>query len=129
VLIGDSGGNQDGMKAVAGKLNSAWAGKPRVYHIPEYYDYPGVTKWLEEEGIKQTPEGIHDDFAITAVMLTVDPNSVRMRQRIAADKFRINGVNLAPVEKTVEWGRRIIDYRAAMTVRALQKAMAEAAAQ
>jgi creatinine amidohydrolase/Fe(II)-dependent formamide hydrolase-like protein len=127
VLIGDSGGNQDGMKAVAAKLNSAWAGgKTRVYHIPEYYDYPGVTTWLEDEGIKQTPEGIHDDFAITAVMLTVDPTTIRMQQRIAADKFRVNGVDLAPAEKTREWGRRIVDYRAAQTVRALQKAMTEA---
>src|SRR4051812_19386367 len=76
VLIGDSGGNQDGMKAVAADLNAKWSGKTRVYFIPEYYDYGGVTKWLEEQGIKQTPEGLHDDFAITAIMMSVDPQSV-----------------------------------------------------
>src|SRR6185312_9976221 len=98
VLIGDSGGNQAGMKAVADALNARWSGaesksqtRTRVHFIPEYYDYPGVTRWLEQQGIKQTPEGIHDDFAITAIMMSVDPQSVRSKQRIAAGKFRING--------------------------------------
>ena len=39
ILIGDSGGNQAGMKAVADKLNAQWNGSPVVAHIPEYYDY------------------------------------------------------------------------------------------
>src|SRR5436190_2612827 len=78
VLIGDSGDNQKGMKAVAERLNAKWAdGKTRVHFIPEYYDYPGVTKWLAGQGIKQVSEGIHDDFAITAIMMTVDPTTVR----------------------------------------------------
>src|SRR5205814_1764401 len=106
ILIGDSGGNQDGMKGVAAELNSKWAGgKTRVHFIPEYYDYSGVEKWLEQQGIKQKSEGLHDDFAITAIMMTVDPATVRMKQRLAADKFRINGVELAPAEKTIEWGK------------------------
>src|SRR5436190_8879943 len=78
VMIGDSGGNQKGMKEVADKLDAKWAGgKTRVHFIPEYYDYPGVTKWLAGQGIKQVSEGIHDDFAITAIMMTVDPTTVR----------------------------------------------------
>jgi creatinine amidohydrolase/Fe(II)-dependent formamide hydrolase-like protein len=124
VLIGDSGGNQTGMKAVAAKLNAKWAGgKTRVHFIPEYYDYPSVTKWLKNEGIKEKSEGLHDDFAITAMMMTVDPTTVRMKQRIAGDKFRINGIELAPAEKTVEWGKKIVDFRAEATVKAIQAAM------
>jgi creatinine amidohydrolase/Fe(II)-dependent formamide hydrolase-like protein len=122
VLIGDSGGNQDGMKAVAAELNGKWTGgKSRVHFIPEYYDYGGVEKWLESQGIKQTPEGYHDDFAITAQMMVVDPTTVRMKQRIAAKRFSINGVDLAPAAKTIEWGRKIVDYRASVTVQAIQK--------
>ena len=42
------------MKNVAAKLNTTWAGgKSSVHFIPEYYDYPGVTKWLAKEGIKR----------------------------------------------------------------------------
>jgi creatinine amidohydrolase/Fe(II)-dependent formamide hydrolase-like protein len=126
VMIGDSGGNQEGMKAVAARLTEKWkGGKTRVYFIPEYYDYPGVTKWLGEQGIKQVPEGLHDDFAITAIMMTVDPTTVRMKQRIAADKFRINGVDLAPAAKTIEWGKKIVDFRAETTVKAIRKAIAD----
>jgi creatinine amidohydrolase/Fe(II)-dependent formamide hydrolase-like protein len=124
VLIGDSGGNQDGMEAVAAKLNKKWVGgKTRVHFIADYYDYPDVAKWLEKQGIKQKPEGLHDDFVITATMMTVDPKTVRMKQRIAADKFRINGIELAPAAKTIEWGKKIVDLRAEATVAAIRKAI------
>jgi creatinine amidohydrolase/Fe(II)-dependent formamide hydrolase-like protein len=125
VLIGDSGGNQVGMLAVATRLNAKWSGgKTRVHFIPEYYDYPAVERWLEKQGIKQTDEGLHDDFVITAQMMVVDPTTVRAKERQAAGKFRINGVDLAPVEKTVEWGKKIIDFRAESTVKAIRKATA-----
>jgi creatinine amidohydrolase len=123
ILIGDSGGNQTGMKKVAAKLNKNSKGG-RVHYIPEYYDFASVAKWLEGQGIKQTPEGLHDDFAMTAMMMSVDPQSVRTKQRIAAGKFRINGVDLAPAEKTIEWGKRLINFRAEATVKAIRKAIA-----
>ena len=124
VMIGDSGGNQKGMKAVAGKLNEKWAGaKTRVHFIPEYYDYPSVDKWLKSQGIVEKDEGLHDGFSVTAIMMTVDPTTVRMKQRIAANKFRINGIELAPAEKTIEWGRKIVAMRAEATVKAIRKAM------
>lgn len=124
MLIGDSGGNQDGLKAVAEALNAKWQGAgPRVTYVPEYFNYPQVKTWLEEQGIKQEDEGLHDDFAITALMMSVDPTSVRMQQRIAAGKFSINGVSLAPAEKTVEWGKKIAEYRADVTVKAFHKAI------
>lgn len=122
VLLGDSGGNQDGMKAIAEELNAQWSdGRCRVHFIPEYYDYTEVKKWLEEQGIVQKDEGLHDDFAITAIMMTVDPDSVRAKQRQAKGKFSINGIPLAPIEKTVAWGRKIIDYRADRTVKAIRQ--------
>jgi hypothetical protein len=112
------------MKAVAERLNAKWSGgKTRVHFIAAYYDYPGVTKWLTEQGIKQVSEGIHDDFAITAQMMAVDPTTVRMKQRIAARKFRINGVDLMPAEKTIEWGKKIVEFRAARTVKAIREAI------
>ena len=121
VLIGDSGGNQAGMKDVAEQLNTAWGGQgPRVHYVPEYYNYDKVKTWLESQGVQQTDEGIHDDFAITAIMTAVDPTSVRMKQRIAAGKFKINGIDLSPVEKTIEWGKKIIDFRADATITALK---------
>ena len=38
ILIGDSGGNQDGLESVASKLSTKWAGgKTGIHYIPEYY--------------------------------------------------------------------------------------------
>jgi creatinine amidohydrolase len=122
ILVGDSGGNQTGMQNVAERLSKTWtSSKTQIHFIPEYYNFPAVTKWLEDQGIQQTDEGLHDDFGMTATMMAVDPSSVRMTQRIAANRFRINGVNLAPAEETIEWGRRIIDLRAEATVRAFRE--------
>lgn len=126
VLIGDSGGNQDGMKAVAAELNAKWKdGKTKFHFIPEYYNYGNLSKWLEERGIKQTDEGLHDDFAMEAMMLSIDPVSIRMKQRVAAGKFSINGVNLAPIEKTIDLGKQIIDFRAELTAKLIRKAVAK----
>lgn len=124
ILIGDSGGNQKGLKLIAKLLSATWAKeKIRVHYIPEYYDFGAVAKFVEKAGIKQTPEGYHDDFAMTAMMMAVDPNSVRTKERIAAGKFSINGVNLAPMKKTMMWGRKIINFRATETVRAIKKSI------
>ena len=124
VLIGDSGGNQPGLKAVAERLSREWpAEKCRVVYIPEYYDLSGVKKLLVSEGVKEVPEGLHDDFAMEATMLAVEPESIRMQQRIAAGNFRINGIELAPAEKTIRWGQRIIDFRSEATVKAIRKAL------
>ena len=125
ILIGDSGGNQAGMKKVAADLNAKWVDrKTRVHYIPEYYEDETLDKWLEDQGIKEVDEGFHDSFEMEAQMLFVDPTTVRMKERIAAGKFRINGVDLAPAEKTAEWGRKIVDYRADLTVAAIKKSLA-----
>ncbi len=127
MLIGDSKDNQEGLRQVAAEMNAHTSGgQCRAYYVPEYYDYAGVEAWLAEQGIKEEQEGIHDSFAITAIMMTVDPSAVRMRQRQAAGKFSINGVELAPAEKTIEWGRRIIDFRTDATIKAFREAVAAA---
>ncbi|MFO0956571.1 MAG: creatininase family protein [Isosphaeraceae bacterium] len=127
VLIGDSGGNQDGMKAVAEVLNKRWGGeKSRVHFIAEYYDYPEVERWLEGQGIKQRPEGLHDDFAITSIMMTVDPGSVRFDERARAGKAKINGVDLIPKENAIAWGNRVVEHRAEITCAAIRRSLAGA---
>jgi len=124
ILIGDSGGNQKGMKEVAEELNTKWAsGKTRVHYILEYYDYPGLTQWLEDQGIKQVSEGIHDDYGISSIMMTVDPTTIRMEQRLAKELFSINGVDMSPAEKTIEMGKKAVEWRASITVKAIQKAI------
>ena len=123
VLIGDSGDNQESMKRVAESLNKKWAGgKTRVHFVPEYYNHDLVQKWLADQGIKQVDEGLHDDFGISATLSAVDPLLIRAKQRQAVKKFSINGLDLAPIAKTAEWGKKIIEFRADATVKAIRTA-------
>lgn len=126
ILIGDSGGNQAGMKAVAANLSSKWKGlKTTIHFIPEYYQYPEAYKWAAANlGWKEVPEGHHDDPTISTIMMTVDSNTVRIKQRIAKNKASINAIPLAPVDQAVAWGKKIVDYRAQVTVDAIKKALA-----
>ncbi len=124
VLIGDSGGNQGGLEAVATALNARWT-DARAHFIPEFYRYADVEKYMEEElGFKQPmDEGLHDNLYITSLMMVVDPASVRYDQRVRAGRATINGVSIAPKERTIELGRKLMDYRAEFTVRAIRASL------
>jgi len=138
ILLGDSGGNQAGMEHVATALNRKWAGgKARVHYLREYYD---EDKWsydfLKSLGITQidtTPSpgeaadrpsdwrnGIHDDLYYEAQAAVVDPNLIRADQRMKAGLFTLHGVDLAPVSRTVEIGRKLAAYRAKITAKAFE---------
>jgi creatinine amidohydrolase/Fe(II)-dependent formamide hydrolase-like protein len=122
VLIGDSGRNQDGMREVAEELSGAWEGSgATIHYIAEYYDNPRVARWLQAQGIHEVDEGLHDNLQYTTQMMVVDPATVRMRQRVAVGKFSINGVSLAPPEKTIALGKRLVEYQASVTVEAIRK--------
>jgi creatinine amidohydrolase/Fe(II)-dependent formamide hydrolase-like protein len=127
VLIGDSGGNTKGMAAVAQKLNAEWNGTPRVVHIPQYYDYNSVERFLIEQGVMkdgQPTDGLHDDPGIAMNMMVTDPEAVRWSQRVKVGKATIDGVSLADKEKALEIGRKIVAMRTANTVAAIKKALA-----
>ena len=129
VFIGDSGGNQAGMKKVAESLTAKWStagAGTRIYFVPEYYQYPALQEWIETGlGIKQVDEGLHDDYAIASMMALVDPASIRLKQRAAKGKDTINGVKLSPLATTQANARKIVDRRVEQTIAALKKAMAE----
>jgi creatinine amidohydrolase len=132
ILLGDSGENQRGMREVAASLNKKWHGTPTVVHfIPEYYEQD---KWsfdfLKTLGVHQVPDvrsaaraGIHDDYHYEAIIATVDPRAIRTEQRLVAGKYTINGVDMTPPSKTLENGRKLVEYRAQITVQAIRKAM------
>jgi creatinine amidohydrolase/Fe(II)-dependent formamide hydrolase-like protein len=128
VFIGDSGGNQAGMKRVAETLSARWAAggsSTRVHFIAEYYQYPALQEWIEKSlGIAQADEGLHDDYAISSMMALVDPESIRLTQRAAKGKDTINGVKLSPLSTTQANARKMVDHRVETTIEALRKAMA-----
>lgn len=127
ILIGDSGGNQRGMKEVASTLSARWAGgTTRIHYIADYYDrFNEVADYAEKAfGWKQVPDGSHDDALITAIIMTVNPDHVRIRQRAGKGLTKTNAIELAPAAKAVEVGKAIVNRRADITVEAIKKALA-----
>lgn len=125
VFIGDSGGNQGGMEAVVNRMNERWD-DARAHFIPEFYNYDDVLTYMETElGVVQpVDDGVHDNFYINSIMMTVDPSVVRLDQRLAAGNAIINGVPLTPLYKTLQVGHKLIEFRTAVTVDAIRKAIA-----
>lgn len=129
VLIGDSGGNQTGMRAIAESLSARWGeSDARVHYVGEYYE-PGweeAEKYTEEElGIAETKDdGFHDDIWVTAQMTVTDPDSVRHQQRVQADLASINGVDISSLEDTVALGKKIVAFRAQYTASSIRAAIA-----
>jgi creatinine amidohydrolase len=125
IFIGDSGGNQGGQRAVAEELNKKFSGAAVVAHVQEYYDYPGVQRFMETKGIKEgKSDGLHDDPVITLNMFITDPKSVRYDERVKGGKAVINGVDLSDRAKATEWAKQIVEFRADHTVEAIKKAIA-----
>ena len=129
-LLGDSGGNQRGMAAVAEQLAAAWEGQGVVIaHIPEFYNYGDVLTYQRDAlGVDEDPrlEGLHDDYYITSIIMNDNPEYVRLEQRIDAGKASINGISILPVEQTIEHGRKLIEFRTEATLAAIRRVMEEA---
>lgn len=135
VLLGDSGGNQAGMEAVAKDLNRQWSGdsSPRVVYSKSYYfEDMWSYDYLKSIGVTQLPDirsaergNVHSDYHYEAILAAIDPDHIRAEERQAADTFEINGVSLDPVEAVIKNGNLLIDYRANLTVNDIRSQQAE----
>ena len=139
ILLGDSGGNQAGMKNVAEALNKKWAGETaRVHFLPEYYDQDRWSyDYLKTLGITQinntpgqpadartdTRNGMHDDIYYESQIAVVDPALIRADQRRKAGLLSLHGVDQSDVKKLVEIGRKLAEYRAGITAQALKASL------
>lgn len=122
VFIGDSGGNQKGMREVSDALNEEWKGDAtRVHYIPEYYYGHGYTEWLESQGETREDIGSHAGIASTSIVLAFAPEHVRK------DKLTPDGVvehsksNGDPSRATVEYGKKLIELRVEITAGRIQE--------
>jgi len=125
ILIGDSGNNQNGQRAVADSLTALWKGDPVVAHVQEYYDYPGAAKHMSTRGIPEGPsDNLHDDPIISLNMFATDPKAIRYDERVKAGKATINGASIADRATATTLAREIVEFRASTTVDAINKAIA-----
>jgi creatinine amidohydrolase/Fe(II)-dependent formamide hydrolase-like protein len=133
IFIADSGGNVNGMTEVAKELNSKWNGNPaRVHYVTEYYTEDIWSfDYLKKIGIQQQPDvrsatrwDIHDDYHYESLVALTNPKLIRAEQRIKAGKFVINQVEIGSVQKMLENGRKLLEYRADISANAIKKAIA-----
>ncbi len=76
VLLGDHGGYQKSLRAVADRLNREWAATPvRVHAIDEYYRVAETTyaQALRSRGYRDDEIGTHAGLADTSLALAIDP--------------------------------------------------------
>jgi creatinine amidohydrolase/Fe(II)-dependent formamide hydrolase-like protein len=115
ILIGDSGGNQNGMRSVADSLNNEWKGKPsRVYAITDYYQKgrTDLRAWLLAEfGYDDATVGSHAGISDTSQLLYILASGVRPDKIKPGGGSRDSGVNGDPTKATAEIGRRAIDFK------------------
>jgi creatinine amidohydrolase len=110
VLLGDHGGYQSNLRAVADRLNARWAAtSARAHFVPEYY----------------RASGGHADLDDTSLMLATDASMVRLRALRAAPRpSAADGVyGDDPRAATAERGRALADAQVDAAVRAIRRAI------
>ncbi len=118
VLIGDSGGNQRGMSAVADKLNAEWAGSGiRVHFVGDYYGGNGFREWVQEQGEPDEVIGGHAGILDTSLLLYVNAQHIRTDQLMPQGGGEGSGVSGDPTRASVERGSRGMDMRVDAAVR------------
>jgi creatinine amidohydrolase/Fe(II)-dependent formamide hydrolase-like protein len=115
LFIGDSGGNQNGMLAVADKLNQEWQGSgTRVYALTDYYrkgQESGRAWLLSQFGYDAGTVGSHAGIADTSQLLYVHPQGIRKDRILPMGGGADSGVQGDPTRATAEIGRMLIDFK------------------
>ena len=114
LFIGDSGGNQAGLTAVANKLNEEWGGATKVYALTDYYSASRVyyRAWLEAQyGYDEDTVGSHAGISDTAQMLFIRPSGVRKDQIKPWGGPQDSGVSGDPTKATAEIGKMGVEFK------------------
>ncbi len=125
VFLGDHGGYQKDLKAVAARLNREWSGTPvRAHAIDIYYGvtesaYPAV---LRSRGLRDDEIGTHAALADTSLTLALAPELVRKDLLASPAARNANGVRGDPARSTAELGALGVDLIIARTTDAIRVA-------
>ena len=126
VFIGDSGGNQRGMREVAAMLNEEWAGEDaRVHFVGDYYAArDGIRDWLlEEYGHTRETIGGHAGILDTSQLLYVAPQHIRTDKLAPLGGGEGMGVSGDPTLASAEKGRQGIQMKVDAALRQIRELM------
>ena len=130
VLIGDHGGYQSELKAVAASLNKSWTALPaRAHFIGEFYTAAQTTyvDALKARGLTTAQIGLHAGVADTALLMATAPGLVKPNQFAEAFKTgKAGGTSGDPRASTSELGQLGVDAIVSQTTVAIKRAVAAA---
>ena len=114
ILIGDSGGNQNGMKAAADQLNAAWQNTgARALFIGDYYTKSAadIRTYLGGLGFSLNDIGSHAGMVDTSELLFVNPALVRRDRLAPGGGSPDSGVNGDPTKATAALGKALVQIK------------------
>lgn len=139
VLIGNSGGNQAGLKAAAEQLNKEWAASgTRAHFANDYYEAaaaaPASTTpydspfdhWLIAQGEKRDEIGNHAGIRDTSTLMAVEATHfsrgmlVRWEKLAPQGGFEGSGVSGNPTRASVAYGRKGMDLKVDAAVKQIR---------
>ena len=107
VFIGDSFGNQDGLKEISEMLNKEWADSDiRVHFVSDYYSGNGFDDWLQSQGETEENIGRHAGIPDTSLLMAIDSNLIRMDKRAKSTNTLPSGVRGDPTRASIRYGAK-----------------------
>jgi creatinine amidohydrolase len=140
VFIGNSGGNQAGMKAAAEQLNKEWAGSgARAHFISDYYTAISSGQkplgpfdaWVRQQGEKDEDVGSHAGIKDTSTLMAVEAMDFKRGQLVRWDKLAPrggspdSGVSGNPARASVAYGKKGLELQIAAAVKEITAAIAK----
>jgi creatinine amidohydrolase/Fe(II)-dependent formamide hydrolase-like protein len=115
LFIGDSGGNQAGMTAVAETLNKEWEGTgTKVFALTDYYEAgrDHYRAWMQAAfGYDDEMVGSHAGISDTSQMLFIRPTGIRKDQIKPWGGPKDSGVSGDPAKATADIGKMGVEFK------------------
>jgi creatinine amidohydrolase len=126
VFLGDHGGYQKALEAVARRLDREWAATPvRAFALTEYYRAGEIEfgQLLKSKGYSEAEIGTHAGLLDTSLMMATDPSLVRAD--LLGGTKPGDGVNGNPRHSSAALGQLGVDLTIKRTVAAIRNDLAQ----
>jgi len=135
IFIGDSGGNQAGMKTVCEMLNEEWTRTDvRVHFISDYLGGNGFRAWLLNQGETEASIGRHAGIPATSQLWSIHPELIR-QDKLApgitdptpwqVEEYRRTGVSGDPTRASVAYGQKGLELKVEAALAQIKRLMIE----
>jgi creatinine amidohydrolase/Fe(II)-dependent formamide hydrolase-like protein len=114
LFLGESGGNRNGMRTAANRLNELFKGEARAFWVDDYYTkaHADQNRYVTEKlGIPEDQIGGHANILDTSEMLFVNPKHVRPKKLAPGGGFEGSGVSGDPTKATAALGKVFLQIK------------------